>query len=78
MLIEKSPKSLVQELKESFEIEDSVNFLLRGKISKLEKDKYILEIRLNQSRKEIVKEKIISILLATGWATTMFLWIFFS
>lgn len=71
MLIEKSPKSLVEQLKASFEKEDQVNILLKRKI-------FALEILLEQNQKKIYEEKIISILLATAWGTTMFLWIFFS
>ncbi|MEK6878202.1 MAG: hypothetical protein AABY22_01265 [Nanoarchaeota archaeon] len=77
MLIEKSPKSLVQELEESFEKEDHIVSLLKKKIAILKTDKCTLEIRLNQARKKIRREKIISILLATAWGITMFLWIFF-
>ena len=77
MLIEKSPKTFTETLKEVFEKEDQLIVLYKKKISNLERDNCTLGIRLNESRKKIRREKIISILFATAWATTMFLWIFF-
>lgn len=78
MLIEKSPRSLTDDLKEVFEKEDQLIVLYKKKISNLERDNCTLGIRLNESRKKIRREKIVSILFATAWATTIFLWIFFS
>lgn len=78
MLIEKKPDSLTDELKKLFVKDDLLVEFYKKRIKSLETELCTQKIFVRTKNKEVLKWEIISILLATLWAVTLFLWIFFA